>query len=193
MITDPFRKVVPVLRYETRYAQSNKRSPTYSCWRTSRSTTVLSNNAFDNIRPNQAWAKRCVGIESFGEAPLRYVAGKTGISLQLSRRNVVAAGVRCNVLQSLVQGHVLCIFADDDAEFALVVGLIVLSDFGDNNVHAVIGNAGVWFEEDEGIRRGCPAGFFDCDGRSVVLCIRCGPRYCCKAYCALRSSARHIG
>lgn len=66
---------------------------------------------------NEDRAERRVGVETFGETPLRDTASKGRVSLPFSRRYVISCGVCSDVFECIGLSYVLCIFTyDDDLE-----------------------------------------------------------------------------
>jgi len=103
------------------------------------------------------------------EPPLGDDAGVLGIPLKLPRRNVVAAGVGGDIAQRVFARDVFSILTNDDAKLALVVGLVVLADFGDHHICTVVQDRCVGLEEDERKRRRLSAGLLDYfDVRSIL-------------------------
>lgn len=69
---------------------------------------------------NQTRSQRCVCVEALGESPLRDTAGECGISLQFSRRDVVADCVCGDVIEGGFGGNVFGVFADYEALMLLI-------------------------------------------------------------------------
>jgi hypothetical protein len=88
--------------------------------------------------------------------------------LQFAGRDVITTGVGGNTRQGLGLRNVLTVTSEyetlftkvswwtrdrkieDNYQFAFVVCLIILANFGNNNIGVVVGNAGGRLKEDEG-------------------------------------------
>jgi hypothetical protein len=79
-----------------------------------------------------------IRVETFGKIPLRHGACEQGVALEFAARDVVAGAVPADVAVCVGGGHVFCVAGDDEAEFAFVVGLVVLGDFGDYDGCAMV-------------------------------------------------------
>lgn len=110
----------------------------------------------NHIRSNETRPQRGEGVKPFAEAPLRDPARKLRIPLQLSGRYIIAACVRGHVVEGVGEGHVFGVAADDQTEFTLVVGLVVLADLWDVYRIIVTGDASRGLEKDEREWRRCP-------------------------------------
>ena len=93
----------------------------------------------NHARAHDLRAERRVRVEALGEVPLGHCAGEQRVALQLAAGHVVAGEVAANVAVGICFRHVLCVAGDDEAEFAFVVGLVVLRNLGDDNGGAVVG------------------------------------------------------
>jgi hypothetical protein len=76
---------------------------------------------------------------------LRDCAGEEGVALEFARGYVVAGRVAADVVEGVGFRYVLGVLRDDEAEFAFVVGLVVLGDFGDDDRGVVVVEACVCF------------------------------------------------
>jgi len=65
-------------------------------------------------------------------------AGEKGVALQFSGGDVVARGVAADVVVGVGFGDVFGVLRDYEAEFAFVVGLVVLGEFGDDDGGVVV-------------------------------------------------------
>lgn len=70
---------------------------------------------------------------------MRDGASEEGVALEFAARDVVAGEVAADVVEGVGFGDVFCVAGDDEAEFAFVVGLVVLGDFGDDDRGVVVG------------------------------------------------------
>lgn len=107
-------------------------------------------------------SNRCIRVEAFGEVPLRDCTCELGVALELPRADVVAAEVPAYVVVGVGLGDVERVLGDDEAEFAFVVGLVVLREFGDDDWGVVVVEAGVCFDEGGWVRRKSTAAFLNC-------------------------------
>ena len=66
------------------------------------------------------------------------ITGKLWVALQLAGRYVVSNRVRRNVTYRILYRDILGILSYDDAKLPLIVSLVVLRNFGNDNVGTVI-------------------------------------------------------
>jgi hypothetical protein len=92
-------------------------------------------------------AERRVRVEAFGKVPLGHRAGEEGVALKFARGHVVAACVAANVVEGVGFRDVFCVLRDYEAEFAFVVGLVVLGELGDYNGCVVVVETRVGFDK----------------------------------------------
>ena len=58
--------------------------------------------------------------------------------MQFAGGHVVAGGVAADVVEGVGFGDVLGVLRDYEAEFAFVVGLVILGEFGDDDGRVVV-------------------------------------------------------
>jgi hypothetical protein len=114
------------------------------------------------FRRHDLRTNRCVRVEAFAEIPLGDCTREKRVALEFARRDVVAGEVAADVRVGVGFRHVFRVTRDDEAEFAFVVGLVVLGDFGDDNGRVVARKRGVGFYESGRVGWEGAAAFLDC-------------------------------
>ena len=115
-----------------------------------------------DLRGDNHRAQRCELVESLAETPLRHASCERWVALPLSRRHVVRNHKSSNVVEGLGFGDVFSGLANDDAELAFIVELVVLRELGDRDVFVVSCHCPAGLDEDGGIRWRVPAALLDC-------------------------------
>ena len=104
-----------------------------------------------------------------GKTPLRHTSRSLRIPLPFSRAHIVPDCEASDVLHGFVARDVLGIFADDNAEFNLVVCLSFLCDLWHRDGFTIARQAGRWLEEEGRVRGWCPTAFLNCPSARSLL------------------------